>query len=773
MMMAGIRDTLDAIQVIQGATTVIGELTIVLDAKIVAVQVLASNMSQQPNGVEDRAPNEQMSGDSGGNLGGHNTGVSRDIFQDNSIMRFILSIGDFVNKFTQKTISKTNEYFQKGLGRLKGLVQGMKFENKYLTKIAGFVKTVYSAVYDVVELAGWIGRKIVSVFAFIGGVMAKGIGKLGKWLWGVAGGLDTSSKLQTGYNQLLTLGKQAVNNAFERIRAEQELQKVMGNTNQAPRESVNEVGKQAKLLSTVTAIDANTGMAGQAQLAQYVTNPDQVASLTEPLYNLATEMFGVNVNTDQIKQAADLMGKAMNGSIDSITRNGEKLSSFLSESERQMFKFGSEAERADLLIQMLNEHTEGVARSMGETPEGKFRILQGIMQQLRETIGLGILPGLMSMGDLFISAFSSGTFDGFISAIIIGFNLIIEAANWVVELLLNNWDSVMNALAALGIAAAIFAAIWFIQWVIATWPLLLIVGVIFVLIQILNAFGISTGEIIGFVIGLFFGLFGSIYNVIAFVWNLLVSFAEFLANIFIDPVFAIKKMLYDLVMDYLGFMHQMAVGAEKFAGSFIKMFVKAINGALKAVNWLVEKINGAFDLNLNTITLMDETDPKALSKGIQSVMDWIPEPTSDQGAVSFDKLRLSFSNPTELFNKGFDAATKLTSGDLGADSFLSGILQNGTWGSTEEGGGAGNIGTVNRVNSLGGIDEQVDISSEDLKVMRDLAEMKAIQNFVTLTPTVQVTTGDIRNGDDVDTMISKIEEILTKQITSTASGVYG
>src|SRR5690606_8105053 len=79
---------------------------------------------------------------------------------------------------------------------------------------------------------------------------------------------------------------------------------------------------------------------------------------------------------------------------------------------------------------------------------------------------------------------------------------------------------------------------------------------------------------------------------------------------------------------------------------------------------------------------------------------------------------------------------------------------------------------VGKVGSVGRIEDEVDISQEDIKLMRELAEMKAIQNFVTLTPTVNVTTGDIRNDADIDTIIRRIEDFLEREISSSAQGVY-
>ncbi|WP_339158736.1 tape measure protein [Paenibacillus sp. FSL W8-0186] len=85
---------------------------------------------------------------------------------------------------------------------------------------------------------------------------------------------------------------------------------------------------------------------------------------------------------------------------------------------------------------------------------------------------------------------------------------------------------------------------------------------------------------------------------------------------------------------------------------------------------------------------------------------------------------------------------------------------------------AASIDKVDKVGSVGKIEDKVDISSEDLKTMRELAEMKSIQNFVTLTPTVSVSTGDIHNGTDLDTIISQITVTLEEEIASSASRLY-
>jgi tape measure domain-containing protein len=102
---------------------------------------------------------------------------------------------------------------------------------------------------------------------------------------------------------------------------------------------------------------------------------------------------------------------------------------------------------------------------------------------------------------------------------------------------------------------------------------------------------------------------------------------------------------------------------------------------------------------------------------------------------------------------------------------------NGESGSTEPDWSAyansdpGDIGNVDRVGSVGSIDEDVNIAEEDLKFLRDVAEMRYVQNFVTLTPTVAVD-AKISEKVDVDEVVNRIETRLETEFEAAAEGVY-
>ena len=85
--------------------------------------------------------------------------------------------------------------------------------------------------------------------------------------------------------------------------------------------------------------------------------------------------------------------------------------------------------------------------------------------------------------------------------------------------------------------------------------------------------------------------------------------------------------------------------------------------------------------------------------------------------------------------------------------------------------GTNDVGKVDSVGSVGKIDSDVNIADEDLKFLRDEAEMRYVQNFVTLTPTVAMD-AQISERVDLDDVVSAIERKLEGEFIAAAEGVY-
>lgn len=85
--------------------------------------------------------------------------------------------------------------------------------------------------------------------------------------------------------------------------------------------------------------------------------------------------------------------------------------------------------------------------------------------------------------------------------------------------------------------------------------------------------------------------------------------------------------------------------------------------------------------------------------------------------------------------------------------------------------GKTDVGTVDEVNK---INDTVDIASEDLKYMRELAEQEVINQFTSklIQPSINVTFGEVRETADVDAVVEKITTGLVDSLNNSSDLVH-
>ena len=276
-------------------------------------------------------------------------------------------------------------------------------------------------------------------------------------------------------------------------------------------------------------------------------------------------------------------------------------------------------------------------------------------------------------------------------------------------------------------------------WAVAYWPILLIGAAIGFLIYAMLNWGNTTVQVIGFVGGIFGTFFAFLFNTFGLFWNMLASVAEFLVNVFIDPVYAVKKLFYDMSITVLSYLTNIAKGIENILNSIPGVHVSITSGMENMLGGLeTARANLKSDQDVISIPRLDQVD-------YSNAFDFGSRIGKAAGSWAVDKMQGAAGSLGNMFNS------------------LKPNLP---------GTGMADIPNIGKVGEVGKIKDTVDISSEDLKVMRELAEIKSIQNFVTLTPTVSVVhTGDINNGNDVDTVVERIKTMLEGEIVSSAEGV--
>lgn len=251
-----------------------------------------------------------------------------------------------------------------------------------------------------------------------------------------------------------------------------------------------------------------------------------------------------------------------------------------------------------------------------------------------------------------------------------------------------------------------------------------------------------------FIGNLFVALINFVIDIFVVLWNFIAAFANFFGNVFNDPVGAIARLFFDLVDTVLSLLQSLASAIDTIFGSNLAGAVQGWRDSLGG--WvdstfgqgeeIMAKLN-AEDLHLDRFEYSSAWDAGySFGEGI------------DESIANFD--------PSSLFDTNVPGA-----GDYADLSNYGSDL-----------GGLGGIGSgVDDIaGNTGAIADSMDITEEDLKYLRDIAEQEAINRFTTAEISVDMSgmQNNISNGMDLDGVISGLTEGVNEAIDSMAEGVH-
>lgn len=300
------------------------------------------------------------------------------------------------------------------------------------------------------------------------------------------------------------------------------------------------------------------------------------------------------------------------------------------------------------------------------------------------------------------------------------------------------WNAVQWALNGAMYACPI---VWIIVLVLA------LIAVIYLVIEWILKLVDSTNSALGIIMGALFtagafiyNLFASLVNFVidAFVvlWNFIASFGNFFANVFSDPVGAVARLFFDLVDTVLGLLESLASAIDTIFGSSL---------AEKVSGWR-DDLGGWVDKEFGKgVEVMEKLDGSDLHLG-----RWEYGDAWDSG--------LEFGNNLANSIESFDPA-----------SALSGILGNSENAADKYGAydyqalldANGNIPVSLEDDKT---DKEVNISDEDLKMLKDIATREYMLNYKHVTPNVTIEFGDIRETADVNQVRDAISKMMEEEL---------
>lgn len=282
------------------------------------------------------------------------------------------------------------------------------------------------------------------------------------------------------------------------------------------------------------------------------------------------------------------------------------------------------------------------------------------------------------------------------------------------------------------------AALWAcpITWIIA--GIILLIGVIFLVVGIINKATGNTISALGVIVG-------AILAMVAFVYNVFVGFIDSILQLvffLVEPIIGIVEFILNACM---GGFNSFGDGVANLIGNIISWFLSLG----KVVTKIIDAIFGT-----NWTAGLSSLQDKVLAWGKNDDAITIKREPPSLKSLGVDRWKYG-----DAYKTGYDWGAKMQDQlkglgeyDFDKEDLLSGGLP------TEITGGD--------LDSVGKIDSDVNISDEDLKLLRDMSAREFLLQLQTVTPVANIKFGDVKETADVGKIVEVIEQMVEEQMAT-------
>jgi hypothetical protein len=502
-------------------------------------------------------------------------------------------------------------------------------------------------------------------------------------------------------------------------------------------------------------------------LEEYGANTNQLLSFTKNTEQLdrlndLSEVLAAATPNKGLTDVGEALSKAANGDFKALEESFNIPASAIEASGIKTAESTDDFinKMEDLLGSMnLDASTFEEFNNLGSS---QITMLTSNIKDAFSMAGMGALeaftPFLMMLNDFF----TSGSLDSFFQALEFGVSLVMNVLVGVGEQILNiasfiseNWSTIEPFI--WGIVAAMGA------WILATQGLTLATK-----IQIAVTTAVALAQ----------KLLNAIMNANPFVLiiTVVVGLIAWLCKLWQtnDNFAAAIKRGWNSI---LNFFDQVPIFYAKLASKVISIFLdmatgalgaleSLVNGVISGINFMIDKLNKIPGVNISAVGAVDFTTKsnlkaEAIKQATDNVVTELEIRASNNAAEREQKV-LDFLAEREA-KRAVDDTTKAVDEYSEYES---------SWNNNVEDG----FKNLSQQLDTDGVKvkDTVDISSEDIEYMRELAEQEAINRFTsaTLAPQLSVQFGDVKETADVNGIVTRLENIMLEQLAVAAEGVH-
>jgi len=187
------------------------------------------------------------------------------------------------------------------------------------------------------------------------------------------------------------------------------LTQVMRNTMDATDDQIQSLVELAAQQEKNGVVSKTAQVTAMAELASFVSKKEAITDMLPVMNDYIAYQYGTTASEEQARNVATALGKAINGNIDGLAKQGFTLT----KNQKEWFKTANEAERTAFVIDMVSESMGGVNAALALTDAGKMVQLKAVMDETKVAVGtmanefkaqiMGqMLPSITALTDAFM-----------------------------------------------------------------------------------------------------------------------------------------------------------------------------------------------------------------------------------------------------------------------------------------------------------------------------------------------------------------------------------
>jgi hypothetical protein len=193
---------------------------------------------------------------------------------------------------------------------------------------------------------------------------------------------------------IVNFGRLAVRASLDQQAEQNRLNQLLKVGVGATKQEISLLNDQAKALERIGVVSGGNITQTQSQLATFNLQVSTIEALTPAILDYVTAEKGATASTADFKAMTNGLAQALNGNFASLTRVGF----VLDENTKKQIKSGTETERANALVKVLNSTYKDFNKNLRETDAGQMQVLANSAQEATTIIGTGLLDALKAVG---------------------------------------------------------------------------------------------------------------------------------------------------------------------------------------------------------------------------------------------------------------------------------------------------------------------------------------------------------------------------------------